>query len=267
MPPYDAPFAENYPRTRNRARVVHELRQLLPRIECGVASGQILSFGLAALDSWLPHGGLAFGALHEIVPQRDNDIPACFGFIAALLGRMLSEGQIIFVFARTFSHRFSGRLSGHGLNAFGLDPGRVVLVETQDDRQALWAIEEALRSGMSAAVIGMTGTEIDLKSSQRLNLAAGDSGRLLFLMQPEGLASLNVAMTRWRVGASPAATDRFGLIARWRWQLSLERCRNGRTGDWRVEFDHAAHRFSLVPPLANLALHRRPDTQLSSHAG
>ncbi len=29
--------------------------------------------------------------------------------------------------------------------------------------------------------------------------------------------------------------------------LSLERCRNGRTGEWRVEFDHAAHRFSLVP--------------------
>ncbi len=94
------------------------------------------------------------------------------------------------------------RLYGHGLSALGLDPGRVFLVETPDDKQALWAIEEALRSGVPAAVIGMTGTDIDLKSSQRLNLAAGDSGRLLFLVQPEELTGLNVAMTRWRIGAA-----------------------------------------------------------------
>ena len=65
-----------------------------------------------------------------------------------MLGRMSLALLIIFVFTQNPGghSRFSGRLYGHGLNALGLDPGRVVLVETQDDKQALWAIEEALRS-------------------------------------------------------------------------------------------------------------------------
>jgi len=265
MPPIDPSPIESPARDRNRARTVYELRRLLPRIESGIADGRILSFGLPALDSYLPHGGLPFGALHEISPQRGGDIPACFGFIAAMLGRMPPGEPVIFVFTRNLIGH--SRLYGHGLMALGLDPGRVLLVETQDDKQALWAIEEAVRSGVPAAVVGMTGTDIDLKSGQRLNLAAGDSGRLLFLVQPEGLASLNVAMTRWRIGAQATAKDRFGLIARWRWHLSLERCRNGRTGEWRVEFDHAAHCFSLVSPLAHCSLPRRPGAQHVAQAG
>ena len=265
MPPIDPSPIESPARDRNRARTVYELRRLLPRIESGIADGRILSFGLPALDSYLPHGGLPFGALHEISPQRGGDIPACFGFIAAMLGRVPPGEPVIFVFTRNLIGH--SRLYGHGLMALGLDPGRVLLVETQDDKQALWAIEEAVRSGVPAAVVGMTGTDIDLKSGQRLNLAAGDSGRLLFLVQPEGLASLNVAMTRWRIGAQATAKDRFGLIARWRWHLSLERCRNGRTGEWRVEFDHAAHCFSLVSPLAHCSLPRRPGAQHVAQAG
>jgi protein ImuA len=265
MPPTDLSPLESPARARNRARVVHELRRLLPRIESGVAGERILSFGLPALDSYLSHGGLPFGALHEITPQRDGDIPACFGFIAAMLGRVPPGDPVIFIFTQNLTGH--SRLYGHGLMALGLDPGRVLLVETQDDRQALWAIEEALRSGVPAAVVGMIGTSIDLKSAQRLNLAAGDSGRLLFLVQPARLASLNVAMTRWRIGAETTAKDRFGLIAHWRWRLSLERCRNGRTGEWRVEFDHAAHCFSLAPPLAHCSLPHRPGAQDVAQAG
>jgi protein ImuA len=67
-----------------------------------------------------------------------------------------------------------------------------------------------------------------------------------------------VAVTRWCVAATAAAHDRFGLIARWRWQLKLERCRNGRPGHWIVEFDHASHHFSLAAALADPTLSRSP---------
>jgi protein ImuA len=66
----------------------------------------------------------------------------------------------------------------------------------------------------------------------------------------------SAAATRWRVGAAPAARDRFGLITRARWRLTLERCRNGRTGEWMVEYDHVAHRFSLAAALADPAVSR-----------
>jgi protein ImuA len=71
----------------------------------------------------------------------------------------------------------------------------------------------------------------------------------------------SAAATRWRIRAAKAARDRFGLPAQWRWQLRLERCRNGRMGEWLVEWDHVAYRFSLVAPMADLAFPRGAGTQ------
>src|SRR5580693_10673645 len=66
-----------------------ELRRLLPG---GAAAGfsKTLPFGLAAVDSHLPAGGLACGALHEVVPAAEGSLPAAFGFIAAILARISS---------------------------------------------------------------------------------------------------------------------------------------------------------------------------------
>ena len=56
---------------------MQELRQLLSATEGSRQEGlpKILPFGLAALDSHLPEGGLAGGGLHEIVPETAGRIP------------------------------------------------------------------------------------------------------------------------------------------------------------------------------------------------
>jgi len=149
-----------------------------------------------------------------------------------------------------------GRPHGHGLNALGLPPHRLILAETAHRRDTLWAMEEALHARAVAAVAGFI-DRLDLKTSQRLQLAAADCGRPLFLLRPAELLEASAAATRWRVGAAAAARDRFGLFARARWRLALERCRNGRTGEWVVEYDHVAHRFSLAAALADPAVSRR----------
>jgi len=148
-----------------------------------------------------------------------------------------------------------GRLHGHGLGALGLDPARVILVETAHRKDTLWAMEEALRSRVPQAVAGMV-DKLDLKLSQRLQLAAADAGRPLLLLRPAPTLESSATTTRWRIGTATAARDRFGLIARARWHLTLERCRNGRPGEWMVEYDHVAHRFSLAAALADPALSR-----------
>ena len=68
---------------RNRAAVAEELRRLLPRME-GFRTAKTFPFGLSAVDHCLPQGGLACGALHEVVPEA-GATPAAFGFIVALL--------------------------------------------------------------------------------------------------------------------------------------------------------------------------------------
>jgi protein ImuA len=251
---------------RNRAAVVAELRRLLPGRQ---GWHKTLPFGLAALDSHLPDGGLACGALHEVVPETEGarfqgnrsqgNMTAAFGFIVAILGRAILDRQswahpLIFVMP-TYGQRQHGRLCGHGLNGLGLDPARLILVETAHRKETLWAMAEALRSGAPQAVAGMI-DKLDLKTSQKLHLAASDCGLPLLLLRPAHTLEASAAATRWRVGTAEAARDRFGLYARLRWHLRLERCRNGRPGQWVVEYDHVAHRFSLAAALADPALSR-----------
>jgi hypothetical protein len=179
--------------------------------------------------------------------------------------------QKILLVLPAYGWRDYGRPHGHGFNALGLPPNRLILAETAHRKDTLWAIEEALHARAVAAVAGFI-DQLDLKNSQRLQLAAADCGLPLFLQRSAEHLESSAAATRWRIGTAPAVRDRFGLIAHPRWRLSLERCRNGRTGEWMVEYDHVAHRFSLATALADPAVsHRAGETGERSlrraHAG
>ncbi|MGN6748955.1 MAG: ImuA family protein [Xanthobacteraceae bacterium] len=225
-----------------------------------------LPFGLPTLDAHLPNGGLTCGALHEVVPATQAALPAAFGFIVAVLGGLngnfpeTAANKKTIVAMPRHGSRQCGRLSGHGLTSLGFDPRRVILVETTQRHDTLWALLEALRSGAPQAVVGMI-DRIDLKTSQKLHLAAVDAGLPLLLLRPSQTLESSAATTRWRIGPAAAARDRFGSYARPRWRLQLERCRNGRPGEWVVEYDHVAHRFSLVAALADQALSRGTGNQ------
>lgn len=222
-----------------RDEVVGALRRLLPRLD-GAMGGGVLPFGLADLDSRLPGGGLALGALHEIGPETAADAPAALGFAVALAGRLPGPAPV-FVVETPRGLAGLGAVSAHGFAGLGLDPARLVLVSAADDREGLWAVEEALRSGGPAGVLAALGSALDLKASQRLQRAAAGMGRPLFLLRTAGGAGTSVAMTRWRIAAAPAARDPFGLVAAWRWRVRLERCRNGRLGSWLLECEPRPH--------------------------
>ena len=96
---------------RNRTAVVEELRRLLPKME-GVRKVAPIPFGLAAIDSYLPQGGLAGGALHEMVPEQDM-LAAALGFVVALLARLAPVRTFFFVIPGYGLRRY-GRLYGHG---------------------------------------------------------------------------------------------------------------------------------------------------------
>src|ERR1044071_5541174 len=160
---------------RNRAAIVDELRRLLPRLESHGSAARVLPFGLDALDRHLPHRGLANAALHEVAPQQHGDTPAAFGFLVALLARFMPTTRPLLFVASHRALADHGRPHGHGLRQLGLDPARLILVETRNDQQTLWVMEEALRSGAPAGG-GSAIRKLDLKTSQRLHLAAGDAG-------------------------------------------------------------------------------------------
>jgi protein ImuA len=205
---------------------------------------------------------LASGALNELAAAH-GDRPAAFGFLFTLtaLGLEARPGPAVFIAARRALADF-GVPYFHGLGQLGLDVGRLVLVETRTDKDALWALEETLRSGAAAMVAGAIEGGLDLTSSRRLNLAAAPQRPPLMVLRGARAAGVCAAATRWRIAAAPAARDRFGAFAHWRWQVALERCRNGRPGEWLIEWNHVTHRFRVVegladrPPLAVAGLRR-----------
>ena len=242
--------------TNHRLRIA-ALRQAVARLEHSLpgATPACLPFGLPEIDRHLPGSGLACGALHEVIAAAHGDRAASFGFVVALTAGSLAvrRGPAVLIAAHRSFADF-GEPYGHGLRRLGLDVGRLVLVETRLDKDALWAMEEALRPEVAAAAIaGAVEGDLDLTMSRRLNLAAAGSGAPFILLRPPATGGTSAAATRWRVATAPAGRDRFGTFARCRWSAALERCRNGRPGHWLIEWDHVAHRFGLAEILADCA--------------
>ncbi|MGE0004220.1 MAG: ImuA family protein [Parvibaculaceae bacterium] len=217
------------------------------------APGRFFSFGLPALDRLLPRAGLSLDSVHEIHAACDVDLAAALGFLAALMVSFGESGSI-FIVTPAQGLAAMGRLHGHGLQALGLDPGRLTFVEAHRESDAFWAIEETLRSDAAGIVAGFVAQTLDLRKSQRLSLAAREARRPLLLIRPPGAAAASAAETRWRIAAAPAHREPSGGLAGWRWRVRLERCRNGSTGEFVLEWSHASHRFGLAAALADPAL-------------
>lgn len=239
----------------------------------------VMPFGIAAIDRVLPGGGLACGALHEILgiggDEEDGALAAAFA--AGILGRLaqLAGGIVLWCLARP-------DLYGPGLAAQGLDPARLVIVRAARDADILWAMEEGLRAAGVAAVVGEVGS-LPAVASRRLQLAAERSGATAFALRRwfnGGQAARernlpNAAMTRWRIAALPSqpiaiaipslASERLSRfsgnrkepgIGYARWRVELLRCRGGEPACWEVaikqgKITDATDPLSLAPALAD----------------
>ena len=213
----------------------------------------VLALGAAAIDGALPWGGLPRAALHEVIGRPG----AASGFAAALLARFAGPRGVVL-----WCRRERG-LYGPGLAALGLDSARLIVVRGRTHRDVLWAMEEGLRSGAPAAVLGEADGARPV-ALRRLQLAAETGGVAALLLHRDNRQnppSITAAVTRWRVAAAPAAGDAP------RWRLDLVRCRGGGSRSWLVEWPHGTTGDFVVA--ADLS-HRQAGTAASdanlSHA-
>jgi protein ImuA len=246
-------------------RALPELRERVRRIERPAATVHgVLPFGVAAIDRVLPSGGLARGALHEILGASgdEEDGALAAAFVASILGRLIAagDGMVLWCLPRL-------DLYGPGLAVHGLDPGRLVLVQAPRDAEILWAMEEGLCAPGIIAVVGEIGV-LPAVASRRLQLAAERSGITALLLRrwrdggraARERALPNAAVTRWRIAALPSQPPRGEPgVGRPRWRVELLRCRGGEPACWEVEGADATGHVSLVAALAD-----RPARPVSS---
>ncbi|MEJ0052714.1 MAG: hypothetical protein WDN02_16190 [Methylovirgula sp.] len=230
-----------------------------------------VSLGETKLDRLL--GGLAAGALHEITAAGPGDAPAAAGFALALAARFAASRKAPLIWiGEDFAGFEQGALYGPGLALYGLDPDALALVHAANAKDALWAIEEALKCRAPAAVIGeiFSSKLYDLTASRRLVLAAQKHGTagLLFLGGPARAEALSSsAETRFEIRTrsslhSASAASRISLPGPAAFDVRIAKARAGPNGFfidrdkfYPVLWDHreVLFRDALSLPLATVA--------------
>jgi protein ImuA len=227
-----------------RAERLAALREQVRALESAGAEGRdCLPFGVDALDCRLAGGGLAVAALHEAAGERPGpaDEAAATLFLASVAARR--PGIVLWALG-------SRDLFAPGLAGAGLAPDRLLYAECGRDEDVLAVMEEGLRHGGLAAVVGEVGRAA-MPATRRLQLAAEEGGTpALMLRRRRGncedpLAIPSAAVTRWRLACVPSSPLPVAGIGRPRWRLTLARQRGGAPFDLIMESPDAEGRLAL----------------------
>ncbi|WP_416898745.1 MAG: ImuA family protein [Minwuia sp.] len=226
------------------AAMLDSLRGRVAGLEAGPADAalEVMSTGVEAVDRALPWGGLPVHGLHEIAGWKETDL--ALAFAARLLAR---EGETRpFLWCQSaMGADERGRLYGPGLAARGLDPSRFLFVTARREKEALWAMEEALTSGAVAGVAGEI-EALGMTETRRLQLAAMKGGAMaLVLRGPVGDRAPAAALTRWRAEPAETAQRGFPFLSR------SGACGAACPANWMVEQDAETFHLALAPALAD----------------
>jgi protein ImuA len=217
------------------AAAVEALRHRIRHMERGDRTAHpVLPFGLPVVDEHLPGGGLALGALHEVAGGELGTVHGATAtlFAAGILARL--TGTVLWCL------RYPD-LFAPALAAAGLHPDRVIYLEVGDERSVLQAVEEGLRHGGLAGVVGEI-SNLPMIASRRLQVAAETSGTLGLMLRrwqateaAVAFSQPSAAMSRWRITALPSSPLPVDGIGRAVWRVELLRYRGAEPCTWILE--------------------------------
>ncbi len=228
------------------------------------------TLGAPDVDRWLAPG-LDAGSLHEVKAEpyaagsSAGHWAAALGFALRLAVRRLGSSRaaqtapprLLWCWPSVFAREL-GTPYGHGLAALGIDPSAWLFVETARASDALWAMEEGLRSQSLALVVGVLG-EAELTPARRLSLAAAEHLTPCLLITDPRLSPTGSTATRWRVGARSSAGHPYdtGAPGAPRYAVALERCRHRpltrEPSPYLLEWSDETHRFRVAAAMAHRA--------------
>ena len=200
--------------------------------------------------------------LEEAVANDPRDWPQATAFALARAAGGEEERRPVAMVTTAAWRAERGGLSARGLIGLGLAPDRVILVRADKEGEALWAMEEALKSGAVSGAVG-TVRAAPFTATRRLDFAARQGRAAGMLLRDQGGGDLSAARLRWRIGAAPSLPHPHdpkapGLL---RLRAELTRRRDGPPGAWMLEQDDDTHRLRLAAGLADhgLVADRRTD--------
>lgn len=148
-----------------------------------------LSTGYAELDECLPGGGWPRHALNEVLVSRfgEAELQLLAPALKQLCGTDESNGPDEQGYWLTWVSPPHIPYAPALVNA-GLNLSRVLMVRTRRSRDALWAAEQAIRSGTCRAVL-LWSAQADARHLRRLQLAAEEGQCWAVIVRPEKMQS------------------------------------------------------------------------------
>lgn len=186
-------------------------------------------------------------SLEEACAVGPRDGAALMAF--ALSRRLEGDARPVLMTATRAWLGEQGRPYGPGL------PGTsMILAPVSTAAEALWTLEQALRSGAVSLALGAV-EAATLTQTRRLDFAAKQGG-CVGLVLPRGLDGLSAARRRWRISTLASAIDPDDAKAPGAARMSAElvRGRGERPGAWMLEQDDETHRLRLADRLADSGL-------------
>ena len=208
---------------------------------------QVRRTGLGPIEDAFPGQVFPIAAIHEFISRAAEDAAATCGFISCLLGQLMkSSGACLWVSTRRI-------VFPPALKIFGLDPQRSIFIDLVKQKEALWAIEEALKCEALSVVIGEL-SELTFTQSRRLQLAVEQSRVTGFIHRYGPRTEDPLAcVTRWKITPLPSLVeDGLPGVGFPRWNVQLLKVRNGKPGAWQLEwsagnFQHIAEQALFLP--------------------
>ena len=219
--------------TGAKATIMAQLKkELLPLTGFNsLAKNTALDASLGPIKNAFPQASFPLGAIHEFMAASTEDAAATNGFVAGILSLLMqNKGASIWVSA-------SRTIFPPALQALGISPEKIIFIDLKKESEILWVMEEALKCAGLFAVIGEM-RELSFTASRRLQLAVEKSQVTGFVLrqQPRNV-SATACITRWKITAQPTElAGNMPGVGFPRWNVELMKVRNGRPGNWQIEY-------------------------------
>jgi protein ImuA len=188
--------------------------------------------------------------LEEVGASAPADVAAAWAFALSRLAAARDARPLALVTTADWLAE-RGRPFAGGMRDGGLDAGRLIWVRTRREGEALWALEEALKSGAIAGGLATVAAP-PFVATRRLEFAAREGRAVGVLLRAGPAEDLSAARRRWRIASQASAPDPWDEAAPGRPRLRAEllRRRDGPPGAWMLERDDETGGFGLVAGLA-----------------
>lgn len=178
--------------------------------------------------------------LEEVAAAEPQDLAAALAFALLRVSPGSDKGSQrpgLFVAAKAWL-RERGRPFAQGWQMPSPSGAGLIVVAVADERQVIWALEEALKSGAVGGAVAALSAP-DFVATRRLAFAARSGGAAAAILRTTRADGLSAAWRRWRIGSLASVPQAFDVRAPGpaRLRAELTRRRDGLPGVWELEWD------------------------------